>query len=117
MEGEEEACNTRLCLGIGCGGYGGSEERGHGEGKPPVRLLMLFPTHLDTSKEEEDGNRNDHGKNGTWKKLKLTKEQSSMLEDIFKERNNLTMVSLSLSHARMYACFSYAHVYMYLLLQ
>ncbi|KAJ8641117.1 hypothetical protein MRB53_017811 [Persea americana] len=92
MEGEEEACNTRLCLGIGCGGYGGSEERGHGEGKPPVRLLMLFPTHLDTSKEEEDGNRNDHGKNGTWKKLKLTKEQSSMLEDIFKERNNLTMM-------------------------
>ncbi|XXG64442.1 hypothetical protein AAC387_Pa05g2398 [Persea americana] len=103
MEGEEEACATRLCLGIGCGGRG-SEERGdHGQGKPPVKLHMLFPTRLDTIEEEGavedeekegdcDGNGNDLGKSGTWKKPTLTKEQSSMLQDIFKERTHVDMM-------------------------
>lgn len=109
MEGGEEGCNTRLCLGIGCGGYGGSEERGNGEEKPPVQLHMLFPTPLDRIEEEEEeekegencdrngGGDDDHGKNGTRKKLKLTKEQSCMLEEIFRVQNTLTMVCDTLS--------------------
>lgn len=118
MEGEEEDCDTRVCLGNGCGGYGGSEERwGHGQGQPPVKLHMLFPTRLDTIEEEGaveeeekegdcDGNGNDHGKSGTWKKHTLTKEQSSMLQGIFKERTRVDMVGRSLSLSLIYVCIS-----------
>ena len=110
---EEEICNTGLVLGIGPIGCGVSKKKCHLQQKPPVRFHLLFPSvdeeqEVDgssskvTDEGEDYGSRvgNDHERNHTRKKLRLSKEQSSLLEDSFKEHNTLTPVydlSLSLS--------------------
>ncbi|KAJ8634552.1 hypothetical protein MRB53_008819 [Persea americana] len=100
---EEEICNTGLVLGIGPIGCGVSKKKCHLQQKPPVRFHLLFPSvdeeqEVDgssskvTDEGEDYGSRvgNDHERNHTRKKLRLSKEQSSLLEDSFKEHNTLT---------------------------
>lgn len=112
---EEEICNTGLVLGIGpigCGGLGSSKKRCYKQQKPPVQFHLLFPP-VEEEEQEVDGSSSkltDEGedcgrignesneRNHTRKKLRLTREQSSLLEHSFKEHNTLSPVySLSLS--------------------
>ncbi|XXG58160.1 hypothetical protein AAC387_Pa04g0543 [Persea americana] len=92
---EDDSCNTQLVLGVG-------------NGQAPVQYHLLFPPHRNGVDREEEGNRwdakmadeEDNGeRNGnfneresnTRKKLRLTKEQSDLLEDCFKEHSSLTL--------------------------
>ncbi|XP_077236797.1 homeobox-leucine zipper protein HAT22-like [Tasmannia lanceolata] len=101
---EEYTCNTGLVLGIGGGNFS-DEPRRDRPRKTPIQFHILFPTRtiseeqdVDRSSskntdedEEDDATRNAHnnGNNSTRKKLRLTKEQSSFLEDSFREHSTL----------------------------
>ncbi|XP_058114349.1 homeobox-leucine zipper protein HAT14-like [Magnolia sinica] len=103
---EEDACNMSLVLGLGRGDFvaGPTSER---RSKPPVQFHLLFPPS-DMSSNEDDGsssknlhedeeesaNKRSHSneRNSTRKKLRLSKQQSSLLEESFKEHNTLTPV-------------------------
>ncbi|XP_058113248.1 homeobox-leucine zipper protein HAT22-like [Magnolia sinica] len=106
---EEDSCNTGLVLGVGHGSLPFEPHHDLLQRKPPIRLHILFPTHTDrpiveeqnevyrskskaTNEEEEDVNSNSdmNIKNIARKKLRLTKEQSSLLEETFKDHNTLT---------------------------
>ncbi|RWR91453.1 homeobox-leucine zipper protein HAT22 [Cinnamomum micranthum f. kanehirae] len=92
---EDDACNTQLVLGVG-------------NGQAPLQYHLLFPPHRNSVDREEEGNRwdakmadeeDDGERNGSFneresntrKKLRLTKEQSDLLEDCFKEHSTLTL--------------------------
>ena len=108
-------------LGLGIGG--GDLKRSHGERRSAVRLDLLFPQQsvkeeeaaVGSTKAEKgarkrlkitddgDGRRSlesspsDDGGDGcagTRKKLRLTKEQSTLLEDTFRAHNILSHVSM-----------------------
>ncbi|KAK1290886.1 Homeobox-leucine zipper protein HAT22 [Acorus calamus] len=97
---EEETCYTDLGLGLGCRDL--DRER-----KPPVKLHLLFPH--ESAKEEmrsdedeevvmkennstvgDDHVNDDIGVGNARKKLRLTKEQTSLLEESFRQHNTLT---------------------------
>ncbi|XP_077222384.1 homeobox-leucine zipper protein HAT14-like [Tasmannia lanceolata] len=103
---EEGSCNTGLVLGIGRGNFS-DESRRDRQRKTPIQFHILFPTTTineehdvdrssskttDEDDDEEDANRNTHKieNNNTRKKLRLTKEQSTLLEDSFREHTTLT---------------------------
>jgi hypothetical protein len=117
MEAAEDFGKSWLGLGIG----GGDLKRSHGERRSAVRLDLLFPQQ--SVKEEEaavgstkaekgarkrlkitddDGvgrrslepSPSDDGGAGARKKLRLTKEQSTLLEDTFRAHNILSHVSM-----------------------
>ncbi|KAK1269274.1 Homeobox-leucine zipper protein HAT22 [Acorus gramineus] len=78
---EEQTCHTWLGLGFGCR----SEElyvqgRKDSEQKPPVKLQLLFP--LETKSDEDEVPK---------KKFRLTREQTCLLEEKFREHNTLTL--------------------------
>nr|XP_010927053.1 homeobox-leucine zipper protein HOX18 [Elaeis guineensis] len=106
---EEEYCNTVLGLSIGGGGHFPSN-RSH-DRKPPVQFHILFPPQLKeeeikeetstigedkkklsrlNSDNEEDCIIGGSNRGGTRKKLRLTNEQSMLLEDSFRTHNTLT---------------------------
>ncbi|XP_073116926.1 homeobox-leucine zipper protein HOX15 isoform X1 [Elaeis guineensis] len=108
---EEEYCNTVLGLSIGGGGHFPSN-RSH-DRKPPVQFHILFPPQLKeeeikeetstigedkkklsrlNSDNEEDCIIGGSNRGGTRKKLRLTNEQSMLLEDSFRTHNTLTSV-------------------------
>ncbi|CAL9079221.1 unnamed protein product, partial [Musa textilis] len=101
----EEECNTNLSLAI----HGGRQFVPGHRSKPALQLQVLFPHHP-KEEEEEEPKRIPRSKNteeeevisgrdtsncsndklfGTRKKLKLTKEQVTLLEDRFREHNAL----------------------------
>ncbi|CAL9766201.1 unnamed protein product [Musa acuminata subsp. burmannicoides] len=101
----EEECNTNLSLAID----GGRQFMPGHRSKPTLHLQVLFPHHP-KEEEEEEPIRIPRSKNteeeevisgrdtsncsndklfGTRKKLKLTKEQVTLLEDRFREHNTL----------------------------
>jgi len=104
-------------LGLGIGG--GDLKRSHGERRSAVRLDLLFPQQsvkeeaaVGTKAEkgarkrlkitDDDGvgrrslepSPSDDGGAGARKKLRLTKEQSTLLEDTFRAHNILSHVSM-----------------------
>ncbi|XP_064964985.1 homeobox-leucine zipper protein HAT22-like isoform X1 [Musa acuminata AAA Group] len=105
----EEECNTNLSLAID----GGRQFMPGHRSKPTLHLQVLFPHHPKEEEEEEpiriprsknteeeeviSGRDNSNCSNdklfGTRKKLKLTKEQVTLLEDRFREHNTLNTVS------------------------
>ncbi|KAG1331923.1 putative homeobox-leucine zipper protein HOX18 [Cocos nucifera] len=111
---EEEYCNTVLGLSIGGGGDFPSNQS-H-DRKPPVQFHILFPPQLTNEEEKEEtsspmgeekkkisssDNEEDciisngmreggSNRGGTRKKLRLTNEQSMLLEDSFRSHNTLT---------------------------
>lgn len=105
----EEECNTNLSLAID----GGRQFMPGHRSKPTLQLQVLFPHHPKEEEEEEpiriprsknteeeeviSGRDSSNCSNdrlfGTRKKLKLTKEQVSLLEDRFREHNTLNTVS------------------------
>ncbi|XP_026660422.2 homeobox-leucine zipper protein HAT22-like [Phoenix dactylifera] len=112
---EEDECNIGLGLAIGAGRHFTSNQSGNGERKPPVQFHILFPPRPKEGEEEEeeeptrDKERHkskhineeedsstkdiisDGGSNrvGMRKKLRLTKEQLTFLENSFREHNTL----------------------------
>ncbi|WVZ11438.1 hypothetical protein V8G54_015968 [Vigna mungo] len=95
MEDAEE-CITGLCLGLGMGGYvpkKGKQE----ENRPVVDLAFeLRPKgeaiNLNHDKVESTDSDNSNYNNGCRKKLRLSKDQSSMLENSFKLHSTLNPV-------------------------
>ncbi|XP_073010978.1 homeobox-leucine zipper protein HAT14-like [Typha latifolia] len=94
--GEEDHCNIGLALGIGLGGGGGEfnlSRRRHAEAeaKPPVQFDVLFPFQVEEGKEQvQSKSTEDDDNGGTRKKLRLNKEQSSLLEDCFRTQHTLS---------------------------
>ncbi|WOL13473.1 homeobox-leucine zipper protein HAT22-like [Canna indica] len=114
MEGEGANCNTNLALAIGDYGRGAGQNQGfnHLQSKSPVKLHVLFPHHAkeegeDEEEEEEQSKQyvsvsrsrsrskqleeedDVSGRDNTRKKLKLTKEQLTLLEDTFRVHHTL----------------------------
>ncbi|KAA8522726.1 hypothetical protein F0562_009112 [Nyssa sinensis] len=108
MGDDEEACNTGLGLGLGVGVGVGEYVPKHDRAKKKhvVCLDLSFPLHMkeeamdaecraegSNSKvyEEEEGRQvnNNKKKSNSRKKMRLTKEQSTMLEESFKLHTNL----------------------------
>ncbi|KAG2691956.1 hypothetical protein I3843_08G030200 [Carya illinoinensis] len=118
MEGDDQACNTRLNLGLGLGENGPRKERDdRNKGKPLVCLDLTFAlrpkdeaVNVDDHEradpatlkvidgyedqclnKENESSKNHHKKEGGGgrKKLRLTKEQSILLEDSFKRHSTL----------------------------
>ncbi|KAM5553606.1 homeobox-leucine zipper protein HAT22 [Rosa sericea] len=113
---DPEACNTSLQLGLGSGGYAPRQEM-RTKDRPLVCLDLSFALRPKPEKianlddhmangsslktniiyeDEEDRRSTDHtdseitnSKNGARKKLRLTKEQSTLLEDSFKRHSTL----------------------------
>ncbi|XP_028774103.1 homeobox-leucine zipper protein HAT22-like [Neltuma alba] len=88
MEDDGTICNTRLSLGLGIGGYvmplkeeKFEEAIVHNHDQ---RDLISLKTRID----EEEDEKSDH-RNSCRKKLRLTQEQSAMLEDSFKLHSSL----------------------------
>ncbi|KAI4335323.1 hypothetical protein L6164_013979 [Bauhinia variegata] len=101
---DDEACNTGLCLGLGIGGYVPKKEKKK-EKKPfpcmdlgfelcpkaeainvdnKARRISLKRTDHESLQHANAKNDSTNNKNGCRKKLRLTKEQSALLEDSFK---------------------------------
>jgi homeobox-leucine zipper protein len=111
---DDEACNTRLRLGLGLGDYVPRRKEHDQKEKPVVCLDLTFalrPKHEAINKterssfkkmdrdEEFPNKENDsinNKKESGRKKLRLTKEQSSFLEDSFKLHSTLTPVLFSM---------------------
>ena len=119
MEGDE--CNISLGLAIGGGGLFSSNQSRNNGRKPPVQFHVLFPPqpkgeeeeeepiteeqHVNKSRsrsknidEEEDTSTKDMSDGvsnqvGMRKKLRLTKEQLTLLENSFQEHNTLNSVT------------------------
>ncbi|XP_068636806.1 homeobox-leucine zipper protein HAT14-like [Aristolochia californica] len=107
---EEDLCNTGLVLGIGSAQYSAAVAGSDRETKLPVKFHLLFPPHTQKTADEQDverssskiiddeeeySNRNfsnevNNGSNVPRKKLRLSKEQSALLEESFKEHKTLT---------------------------
>ncbi|CAK9142970.1 unnamed protein product [Ilex paraguariensis] len=101
--GEEEACNVGLGLGIGMGEF--RPKRDLQKNKRPVCLNFSFPIHpkeeANDSEYKIDGSssktidedhayiNNNNATNCPRKKLRLTKDQSTLLEDSFKLHSTL----------------------------
>ncbi|XP_008801538.2 homeobox-leucine zipper protein HOX19-like isoform X2 [Phoenix dactylifera] len=99
--GEEEYCDTVLGLSVGGGGELSSTRSR--DRKPRVQLHILFPPRLKEEEKEETpstevddtkrsilNSENEDDRGGTRKKLRLTKEQSMLLEDSFRSHNTLS---------------------------
>ncbi|XP_008781928.2 homeobox-leucine zipper protein HAT22-like [Phoenix dactylifera] len=113
---EEDECNVSLGLAIGGGGYSTSNQSRDGGRKPPVQFHILFPPRPKGEEEEEEptieerpanksGSKNideeeDTSTNdvsggvscnqaGKRKKLRLTKQQLTLLENSFQEHSTL----------------------------
>ncbi|XP_062227727.1 homeobox-leucine zipper protein HOX18-like [Phragmites australis] len=119
---EEEDFGAWLVLGTGNGCGGGAARRSHDERESSVQFGVLFPQSVKeergrghegaVNKKAEKGGRkrlkiiddgrshgpspsedeDDGGDGGTRKKLRLTKEQSTLLEDTFRAHNILSHV-------------------------
>lgn len=95
MEDAEE-CITGLCLGLGMGGYVPKKGK-QKENRPLVDLAFeLCPKgeaiNLNHDKVESTDSDNSNNNNGCRKKLRLSKDQSSMLENSFKLHTTLNPV-------------------------
>ncbi|KAI5348440.1 hypothetical protein L3X38_001327 [Prunus dulcis] len=114
MGGDEEACNTKLALGLGVGEYASRQEMRKKE-NPSVCLDLSFAlcpkqevaslgyhmenrSSLRAMDEDEESERSIgtnnksiimNNKNGVRKKLRLTKEQSTLLEESFSRHSTL----------------------------
>ncbi|KAL6191832.1 hypothetical protein ACLB2K_038221 [Fragaria x ananassa] len=114
---DQEACNTRLQLGLGLGGYAPKQEMRNSKDTPLVCLDLSFTllpkpekiANLDhhmanrsilpmniIHEDDEDRRSTDRAdseitnfKDGAGKKLRLTKEQTTLLEDSFKRHSTL----------------------------
>ncbi|KAI9112571.1 hypothetical protein K1719_016494 [Acacia pycnantha] len=87
MEDDGTICNTRLSLGLGIGSYVMPlKKQKFGEAIINKELISL-KTRIDD--EEEDDDEKSDQRNSCRKKLRLTKEQSAMLEDSFKLHSSL----------------------------
>ncbi|PQP96806.1 homeobox-leucine zipper protein HAT22 [Prunus yedoensis var. nudiflora] len=114
MGGDEETCNTKLALGLGVGEYASRQEMRKKEDHPLVCLDLSFALcpkqevaslgdHMenrsslramdeDEESERSIGTNNKSiimNKNGLRKKLRLTKEQSTLLEESFSRHSTL----------------------------
>ncbi|KAK7329711.1 hypothetical protein VNO77_23886 [Canavalia gladiata] len=107
MEDNEE-CITGLCLGLGMGGHVPKKEK-QKENKPFICLDLAFEfcpkeeginvnhnkddrMSLERIQDQYTDSDNSNNKNGCRKKLRLTKEQSTMLENTFKLHSTLNPV-------------------------
>lgn len=114
---EEDECNIGLGLAIGGGQHFTSKNSRSGGRKPPVRLYDLFPHRRKEEEEEEEPRREkqhewknideeedtmsakDTSRDGgndqveTRKKLRLTEEQLTLLENSFREHTTLNQVT------------------------
>jgi len=115
---DDEACITSLSLGLGMGGHVPKKEKQklpcldltfqicpkgektihvdkqhllHGDDKAKGLLCLKHPS------ENNSPDSSNNSSNGSRKKLKLTKEQSATLEDIFKLHSTLNPVFIFLS--------------------
>lgn len=79
--GNEEDCNTGLCLAVGVGGR--SEMNNN-----PSLSFTLFPRGEVMDVNHSDFSPNHNKSYSRRKKLRLTKEQSTLLEDSFKLHNS-----------------------------
>ncbi|KAJ0984192.1 hypothetical protein J5N97_002548 [Dioscorea zingiberensis] len=85
MEEEKENISLSLSIGRGHQDHDLVSEENHGkENKQPVQLHVLFPPPLESNQAEEEDDQTGGG-NAPRKKLRLTKEQSDMLENSFRE--------------------------------
>ncbi|KAK4257770.1 hypothetical protein QN277_007314 [Acacia crassicarpa] len=89
MEDDGTICNTRLSLGLGIGSYVMPLKKQKFEEAIINKELISLKTRIDD--EEEEDEKSDH-RNSCRKKLRLTKEQSAMLEDSFKLHSSLNPV-------------------------
>ncbi|KAB1204312.1 Homeobox-leucine zipper protein HAT14 [Morella rubra] len=112
MEDDHEACNTRLHLGLGLDEHAFRKERHDQKEKPLVCLDLTFAlrpreeavnmdrkadrsTFQESDGDEEyrhkekDSNNHRNKKEGGSKKLRLTREQSILLEESFKVHSTL----------------------------
>lgn len=80
--GDDEFCNTKLALGIG-------NSSGNSLPKPEKRGLSLDLSLVD---EGQSSRYSDDYGGESRKKLRLSKEQSAVLEDRFKEHTTLNTV-------------------------
>ncbi|XP_068643970.1 homeobox-leucine zipper protein HAT14-like [Aristolochia californica] len=107
---EEDLCNTGLVLGIGSAQFSAAASSSDRRTQLPVKFHLLFPPHTQKTAEEQDverssskttdddedySNRNfssevNNTSNVPRKKLRLSKEQSALLEESFKEHSTLT---------------------------
>ncbi|KAL5974072.1 Homeobox-leucine zipper protein hat22 [Asimina triloba] len=99
MEGEVACNNMSLVLGLGRGDFA-ARPKPEPRSKRPVQFHILFPP-CSVASAGDDGSssknmQEDEGESalrtgqGARKKLRLTKEQSSLLEESFKEHSTLT---------------------------
>lgn len=113
---DDEACITGLCLGLGMGGYAPKKEKPK-VNKPVACLDLAFElcpkgeainvihdkTDRISLERMDEGHKypiaksteNTNDKSNCRKKLKLTKEQSAMLENSFKLHSTLNPVFIS----------------------
>ncbi|CAL0330314.1 unnamed protein product [Lupinus luteus] len=84
MEGDEE-CITGLCLGLGIGGYVPKKDEKQ-RVKNSVELAFELCPKGEANNVSHD---NSKDRNRSTKKLRLTKEQSAMLESTFKLHSTL----------------------------
>ncbi|CAJ1941710.1 unnamed protein product [Sphenostylis stenocarpa] len=95
---DDEACITGLCLGLGMGGHVPQKGK-QKENKPVACLDLAFELcpkgetiNLNHDKVESTDSDNSNNNNRCRKKLRLSKEQSSMLENSFKLHSTLNPV-------------------------
>ncbi|KAK1263635.1 Homeobox-leucine zipper protein HAT22 [Acorus gramineus] len=77
---EEQTCRTWLGLGLGCRSEELSVQRRKNNERKP-QLQLLFPLESKSNEDEEVAK----------KEFRLTREQTSLLEERFRERNALTL--------------------------
>ncbi|KAI9083003.1 hypothetical protein K1719_035018 [Acacia pycnantha] len=87
MEDDGTICNTRLSLGSGIGGYVMPSKKQKFKESIINREFISLKTRSIDEEEEDDDEKSGH-RNICRKKLRLTKEQSAMLEDSFKLRSS-----------------------------
>lgn len=92
MEDDEE-CSTGLCLGLGMGGYMPKKENQKVNKVERFMYLEKIPERLQhyPTKSTDSDHKTDN-KNTCRKKLRLTTEQSAMLENCFKLHTTLNPV-------------------------
>ena len=90
MEDDGIICNTRLSLGRGIGGYVVPLK------KQKIEEAIINKELICLKTRNMDDDEDDDHRNGFRKKLRLTKEQSTMLEDSFKLHSSLNPVSLNI---------------------
>ncbi|XP_057417930.1 homeobox-leucine zipper protein HAT22-like [Lotus japonicus] len=92
MEDDEE-CSTGLCLGLGMGGYMPKKENQKVNKVERFMYLEKIPERLQHyPTKSTDSDHNTDNKNTCRKKLRLTTEQSAMLENCFKLHTTLNPV-------------------------